>query len=133
MENNLPHAKETADLQLNEGLLRSGVKNALKRNDSRYFGVKYHRKMVGQTTITLEWSNWRNGILWWLQSVYVNPNRNRWIFRALFKYIGKLARKDPQVKTLRLYVMGNNKSGKSLSNFRNAKLKLYYFWKRKLQ
>ena len=54
MENNLPHAKETADLQLNEGLLRSGVKNALKRNDSRYFAVKYHRKMVGQTTITLE-------------------------------------------------------------------------------
>ena len=63
--------------------------------------------------ITYEWSDWRNGVMWWIQSVYVRPEyRNKGVFRALFTYIEQLARNRADVKALRLYVMQNNQSGK---------------------
>ena len=62
--------------------------------------------------ITYEWSDWRNGVIWWIQSVYVFPEyRKQGVFRTLFKHIENLVRADPQVKALRLYVMQNNNTG----------------------
>jgi GNAT superfamily N-acetyltransferase len=64
--------------------------------------------------ITYEWSDWRNGIIWWIQSVYVRPDcRNKGVFRSLFNHVEKLAKIHPDVKVLRLYVMQNNLSGKN--------------------
>ena len=64
--------------------------------------------------ITHEWSDWRNGVMWWIQSVYVRPEyRNKGVFRALFTHIEQLARNRVDVKALRLYVMQNNQSGKN--------------------
>ena len=64
--------------------------------------------------ITHEWSDWRNGVMWWIQSVYVRPEyRNKDVFRALFTHIEQLARNRADVKALRLYVMQDNQSGKN--------------------
>ena len=58
---------------------------------------------------TWEWSDWRNGNVWWLQSVYVDPDyRNRGVFRLLYEHLRGLAATDPGVVGLRLYVEREN-------------------------
>ena len=64
---------------------------------------------VGQLLITYEWSDWRNGNFWWLQSVYVlEPFRGRGVFRALFEHVQELAKARPDVCGLRLYMDADN-------------------------
>ena len=106
-------AKETENIQLNAEILASGISNALDRDECHYFIAELNGQVIGQTMITYEWSDWRNGIMWWFQSVYVQPeHRGKGIFRALFNHVEELAKKNPDVKGLRLYVMQNNQSGK---------------------
>lgn len=62
-------------------------------------------RVVGQLMHTFEWSDWRNGDIWWLQSVYVHPDyRRQGVFRALFDRLQSEAAADPNVVGLRLYV-----------------------------
>ena len=122
IEYNLAHANEIEGYRLNREVLKLGVENALKRNECHYFVAEYGSKVIGQTMITYEWSDWRNGIMWWLQSVYVNPNfRNRGVFRSIFSHIEKLAKSEPYVKALRLYVKGNNLIG--MNTYQNLGMK----------
>ena len=59
--------------------------------------------------ITFEWSDWRNGWFWWIQSVYVIASaRRQGIFRALFRHVNEGARADPTVIGIRLYVERDN-------------------------
>ena len=111
-ENNQALAQETENIQLNSETLLSGVSNALEREDCHYFVAELNGEVAGQTMITYEWSDWRNGLMWWIQSVYVRTEyRKKGVFRSLFKHIEHLARNRPEVKALRLYVMKNNSSG----------------------
>ena len=113
IEYNLAHAKEIEGLQLNEDVLRLGVENALKRKECHYFVAESDGNVIGQTMITYEWSDWRNGVIWWLQSIYVKPDYiKQGVFKTIFHHIETLAKNDPQIKALRLYVMKNNQSGK---------------------
>ena len=112
VQNNQALAEETEALLLDKDVLREGIKQALKRKECHYFVAVIGEKVVGQTMITYEWSDWRNGIIWWIQSVYVlSAHRKQGIFRVLFKHIENLAKVNPQVKALRLYVMHNNNAG----------------------
>ena len=112
VQNNQALAEETEALLLDKDVLREGIEQALKREECHYFVAVIGEKVVGQTMITYEWSDWRNGIIWWIQSVYVLPaQRKQGIFRVLFKHIENLAKVNPQVKALRLYVMHNNNAG----------------------
>ena len=114
VEFNQALAKETEDIQLNPETLASGIANALDRDECHYFIAKLNGQVIGQTMITHEWSDWRNGIIWWIQSVFVSPKyRGKGVFRALFNHVEELAKKHPDVKTLRLYVMKNNLPGKN--------------------
>ena len=113
-QNNLALAKETEDLQLDNDVLRQGIEQALTRKECHYFVAEQQTQVVGQTMITYEWSDWRNGIIWWIQSVYVSPLfRKQGVFRNLFNHIERLAHSNPQVKALRLYVMHNNNAGQN--------------------
>ena len=112
VHNNQALAEETEALLLDKDVLREGIEQALKREECHYFVAVIGEKVVGQAMITYEWSDWRNGIIWWIQSVYVLPTqRKQGIFRVLFKHIENLAKINPQVKALRLYVMHNNNAG----------------------
>jgi ribosomal protein S18 acetylase RimI-like enzyme len=112
VQNNQALAVETEALLLDKNLLRKGIEQALKREDCHYFVAAIGEKVVGQTMITYEWSDWRNGIIWWIQSVYVPPaHRKQGIFSVLFKHIENLIKANPHVKALRLYVMHNNNVG----------------------
>ena len=111
---NLALAKETEDIQLDSETLASGILNALNREECHYFLAELKGKVVGQTMITYEWSDWRNGIMWWIQSVFVSPeHRGKGVFRSLFYHVEQLAKKNPDVKALRLYVMQKNLPGKN--------------------
>ena len=113
VNNNQALAQETEALELNKDVLQDGIKQALKRKECHYFVAVMAGKVVGQTMITYEWSDWRNGIIWWVQSVYVHPNyRKQGVFRSLFFHIENLARSHPKVKAIRLYVMCSNNIGK---------------------
>jgi GNAT superfamily N-acetyltransferase len=67
-------------------------------------------RVVGQAAISREWSDWRDGWLWWFQSVYVHPEaRGRGVFRSLFGHVRALALASPDVIGLRLYVEDANR------------------------
>ena len=77
-------------------------------NRALYFVAEIDGRVAGQTLITFEWSDWRNGFLWWFGSVYVASEfRGRGVFRALYEHIEQEARRAGSVG-LRLYVWNEN-------------------------
>jgi ribosomal protein S18 acetylase RimI-like enzyme len=65
--------------------------------------------LVGSLMVTKEWSDWRNGSFWWIQSVYVRPEvRRRGVYRSLYRHVQNLAAADPGVCGFRLYVDREN-------------------------
>jgi GNAT superfamily N-acetyltransferase len=99
-------ALESEDKILDPIILAAGVAAALGDPErARYFVAEEGGEVLGQLALTREWSDWRNRWVWWLQSVYVRADsRRRGIFRALFEHVETLARQDPEVLGLRLYV-----------------------------
>lgn len=104
-------AKETENIDLNINTLSQGIENVfLNPEYGNYYIVKYEEKIVACLLITNEWSDWRNGFVWWIQSVYVVPKfRRNGIFKKLYEHIKKLAIDNEQIKGLRLYVDKTNK------------------------
>ena len=103
-------ARESEGKELDLALLRPGVAAVLAdRHKGRYFIAEDDGQVVGQLAITFEWSDWRNGWFWWVQSVYVVPEaRRRGVFRALYRHVEQAARADPEVIGIRLYVEREN-------------------------
>ena len=107
---NAAMALETEGLELDESRLVPGVQALLTdRNKGRYFIAEEDDTIVGQTMITLEWSDWRNGFWWWIQSVYILPEwRRKGVFRALYEHVSTEAQKAGNAVGLRLYVDSDN-------------------------
>ena len=103
-------ADESEGIALDLDRLRLGVAAVLgDPGKGRYFLAVENGATVGQVMITYEWSDWRNGCFWWLQSVYVEAeHRRRGVFRALFEHVNGLVEADPEVCGLRLYVEKDN-------------------------
>ena len=103
-------ADETENKRLNPETLRPGVAAILADPaKGRYWVACEAERIVGQIMHTREWSDWRNGQLWWLQSVYVDPDyRRQGVFRALYEHVAREARDDPEVVGIRLYVEQDN-------------------------
>lgn len=103
-------AMETEGKALRQDLIEPGVQAALS-DPARalYFLAEVGAQVAGQTMITTEWSDWRNGFFWWIQSVYVPPAfRQRGVFRALHGHIRDEARRRPDVCGIRLYAHHDN-------------------------
>lgn len=103
-------ALESEQVVLDEKVLQPGVQAILgDKNRGRYFVADEGGDVIGQIMITYEWSDWRNGWIWWLQSVYVRSDRRKnGVFRAIFQFIEEQARKETNVVGLRLYVEHEN-------------------------
>jgi GNAT superfamily N-acetyltransferase len=111
IELNAKMALETEHKHLDRELLGHGVKKVLSdRHLGRYFvAVDAQDHVVGQLMITTEWSDWRNGHFWWIQSVYVREDhRRKGIYRALHVHVIDEARKAGDVVGVRLYVEPHN-------------------------
>jgi GNAT superfamily N-acetyltransferase len=103
-------ADETEDKALDPETVRNGVE-ALFDDPSRgfYLVAEAEGRLVGSLMITTEWSDWRNGRFWWIQSVYVRPDaRRRGVYRALHRAVRRRARDRTDVCGLRLYVERGN-------------------------
>jgi ribosomal protein S18 acetylase RimI-like enzyme len=103
-------AWESEAKRLDPEVIGRGVRFALARPEMcRYFLAEIGGQVVGQTMITYELTDWRAGVLWWIQSVYVVAEfRQRGVFRALFRHIQELAQATPDCRGLRLYVEQHN-------------------------
>lgn len=107
---NLAMALETEARGLDLAVLRAGVETVL-RDPGRgtYWVATRDGRIVGQMLITLEWSDWRNGWFWWIQSVFVAADqRNTGVYRALHAHVETAARAHGGVCGLRLYVEREN-------------------------
>jgi GNAT superfamily N-acetyltransferase len=107
---NIDLARESENLALDPATVKAGVE-ALLRDESKgtYFVAESKGEVVGQLLITHEWSDWRNGDFWWLQSVFVRADaRRRGIFQALLEHATICAKQRGDVTGIRLYVEKHN-------------------------
>ena len=111
--NNAAMALETEHKLLDAATVHKGVHACLADSGKgRYFLAEDEAgTVVGQLMHTHEWSDWRNGDFWWIQSVYVAPSARRsGVFRALYAHLERLAHSTPGVCGIRLYVETDNTS-----------------------
>jgi GNAT superfamily N-acetyltransferase len=103
-------ALETEDKPLDPDTVARGIQLALDDPErGRYFIAEIGGEPAGTLMLTTEWSDWRCGWWWWIQSVYVETQfRRRGVYRALHGYVFTLAQADPEVRGLRLYVERDN-------------------------
>jgi GNAT superfamily N-acetyltransferase len=106
----LAMAAETEALQLDRKVCLRGVAAVLQDSGlGRYFVAERDGEVVGSALITYEWSDWRNGQVWWIQSVYVLPAaRKQGAYAGLYAHIQNLAKERPDVRGIRLYVDRRN-------------------------
>lgn len=91
-------------------LLGEDVAALLENRDLGFFVVaEYDGAVVGALVVTIEWSDWRNGVSWWIQSVYVQPDfRGQGVYRRLYRFVQGIAAEDSRACGFRLYVAQDN-------------------------
>ena len=103
-------ARETEEVELDRDICTEGV--AAVFDDSKhgfYLVGEQDGQVVVSTMVTYEWSDWRNGLVWWIQSVYVAPQaRGQGVYKGLYAYVQELANADEDVRGIRLYVDKRN-------------------------
>ena len=103
-------ARETELLDLDAPVLTRGV-HAVFDDPSRgrYFVAEAEGEVVASLLITYEWSDWRNGNVWWIQSVYVRPAfRRRGVYARMYEHVKAIAGRDANIRGIRLYVDRRN-------------------------
>jgi GNAT superfamily N-acetyltransferase len=96
-------AWETEHKKLDPDTVRRGVAAGIADPaKARYFIAmdeaerrrpRNHRRACRYADAHAEWSDWRDGEWWWIQSVYVpSAHRRKGVFAALYRHVEKLAR-----------------------------------------
>ena len=103
-------AVETESVQLDRDVLQKGIEAMFADPaKGRYYVAELDGEIAGCHMITYEWSDWRNGMVWWLQSVYIKESfRKRGVFKAMYENLMKMIAVDNRVSGLRLYVEKSN-------------------------
>jgi GNAT superfamily N-acetyltransferase len=103
-------ARETEEMDLDAAVCGRGVAAVFDDpSRGRYFVAESGGQIVASLLITFEWSDWRDGEVWWVQSVFVRPDmRKQGIYAGLYEHVRRLAAKDQSVKGIRLYVDRRN-------------------------
>lgn len=109
-------ARETEDLRLDLATVTAGVEAVFSDpRKAAYYVAERDGKVIGGLMTTFEWSDWRNGVILWIQSVYVIPEeRGRGIYRALYEYLKRRVEEDPGLKGIRLYVDKRNAAAQAV-------------------
>ncbi len=126
-EYNIGIAHETESIALDPATVGRGVRAVLADPaKGTYFVAEVDGRVIGQLMITHEWSDWRDGDIWWIQSVYVHPeHRKCGAFKALYRHAEQQAKAAGAVG-IRLYVDAHNETaqqaytrlGMHLGNYR---------------
>jgi ribosomal protein S18 acetylase RimI-like enzyme len=109
-EFNIKSAMETEGIELIPGVIGAGVKTMINNPQMGfYLVVEDEDGIQASLMITTEWSDWRNGLFWWIQSVYVNQRyRRQGLYRKLYQQVKVLAEAETHVCGFRLYVEQDN-------------------------
>ncbi len=108
-------AMETEEKVLDRETVTGGVKALLSDPRSGFYvlaesGKDDSAEIAGSLMVTTEWSDWRNGVFWWVQSVYIRPEfRRQGIYRSLYEHVKQLAAEAGDVCGFRLYVEKENR------------------------
>ncbi|MEK9784532.1 MAG: GNAT family N-acetyltransferase [Gammaproteobacteria bacterium] len=107
---NIAMAQETEDRSLDPETVQSGVSSVIDSSARGFYLIaESGDTCIGALLITFEWSDWRNGDLWWIQSVYVLPtHRQKGVFRQLYEAVVSQATAHGDVRGIRLYVEKDN-------------------------
>ena len=121
VESNIAMAAETEGMGLDPAVVGPGVDAVLADGSLGFYLVaEVDGRIAGQLMVTFEWSDWRNGLWWWIQSVYVWPEyRRQGVYSALHRHVAEAARaaasatrsgqaQGQRVCGLRLYVEQEN-------------------------
>lgn len=127
---NCAMAVETERLELDLERVTAGVGAVLEDSaKGSYWVAESDGRVVGQLMVTYEWSDWRNGVFWWVQSVYVDPDhRGRGVYRALYEETLMRAREAGNVCGLRLYVERDNERAKKAYRSQGMEATEYEMW-----
>lgn len=109
-EFNINMARETEGMELIPEAITAGVKGMIENPQRGYYlVVELDNGIQASLMVTTEWSDWRNGMFWWIQSVYVRPAyRRQGLYRELYARVKELAEQEPSVCGFRLYVEREN-------------------------
>ena len=110
VEFNISMARETEGKVLSPGIVSAGVAAAVQNAKHGFYVVAEKAGVItGSLLVTKEWSDWRNGEFWWIQSVYVRPQyRRQGIYKRLYEHVREHARTKGNVCGVRLYVDQDN-------------------------
>lgn len=116
VEFQLRMARETEDLELDPGTVTRGVAAVFADpGKGAYWVAERAGEVVGGLLTTFEWSDWRNGVILWIQSVYVVPEeRGRGVYRALYEHLRRRVEADSDLKGIRLYVEKRNEAAQKV-------------------
>ena len=109
--NNCQMALETENKNLDYDLVHLGVLNLFKNNHFGFYLIaEQDDDVVASLMITYEWSDWRNGLFWWIQSVYVLPShRQKGIYKKMYERARAMSKQsEVPVCGFRLYAENNN-------------------------
>ncbi len=102
-------ARETENRELDTDTLTQGVSRFVSQDRYGFYTVAEIDGQIAGSLMTYEWSDWRNGVIWWIQSVYVDANhRRKGIYTALYENVRRWAAEAGDVSAFRLYVEKDN-------------------------
>ena len=103
-------ALESEGLALERAALEEGVRAVLEgRVQAEYLIAEENGCAVGMLLTASKWSDWRNGAVVWVDSVYVVPEaRRRGVFAALYASVRARVEDSPGLLGVRLYVHQRN-------------------------
>ena len=107
---NINMAAETEDIKLIPEVILAGARRLINDPSLGFYLVALaDQEIVASLMVTTEWSDWRNGQFWWIQSVYVTPQwRRKGLYRKLYEHVKQLAADNENVCGFRLYVEEEN-------------------------
>ena len=103
-------AKETENISLDIEIVNNGVMSVFQdSHKGKYLVAENEGKVIASLLLTYEWSDWRNSVVLWIQSVFVVPEmRGKGVFKNLYTFVRKIATDDKSVSGIRLYVDKSN-------------------------
>jgi ribosomal protein S18 acetylase RimI-like enzyme len=134
VEFNQAMALETESRELDENTLRTGVESVFADPTKGFYVVADDGgQIAGGLLVTFEWSDWRAGWFWWIQSVYIRQQyRGRSIYRSLYDFVKRLADQRGDVSGFRLYVEKENRHAQRVYE-KLGMVKTYYLMYEELQ
>lgn len=106
----LAMAHETEGIELHAPTVEKGVEAVLNdSNKGHYYVAEINGQVVSSLLTTFEWSDWRNGTILWIQSVYVSPEfRRKGVYRKMYAHIKDRVLKADNLNGIRLYADKTN-------------------------